>query len=76
MNVYESIMQGLAEAAGYQEGKTAARKTKLSVKPLGDFDNNDIKQIREQAGSSQTAFAGTLGGSVSTVEARESGKGA
>jgi hypothetical protein len=34
MSVYGSIMQGLTEAADYQQGKIHARKTKLTIKPV------------------------------------------
>jgi putative transcriptional regulator len=74
MNVYESIMQGLTEAVDYQQGKITARKTKLTVKPVSTFNNNDIKRIRQKTGLSQVMFAGSLGVSSKTVEAWESGR--
>ncbi|MDR2972316.1 MAG: helix-turn-helix domain-containing protein [Bacteroidales bacterium] len=74
MNVYESIMQGLTEAVDYQQGKITARKTKLTVKPVTTFNNNDIKRIRQKTGLSQVMFAGSLGVSHKTVEAWENGR--
>ena len=74
MNVYESIMQGLSEAADYQQGKIKARKTKLIIKPVDTFNNDDIKQIRRKTGLSQVMFAGSLGVSPKTVEAWENGR--
>ena len=74
MNVYESIMQGLTEAADYQQRKIAARKTKLSIKPVAAFNNNDIKRIRKNTGLSQVMFASSLGVSPKTVEAWENGR--
>jgi putative transcriptional regulator len=74
MSVYESIMQGLTEAVDYQQGKITARKTKLTIKPVDTFNNNDIKQIRQKTGLSQVMFAGTLGVSPKTVEAWENGR--
>jgi putative transcriptional regulator len=74
MNVYESIMQGLNEAVDYQQGKIKARKVKLSVKPIDNFDHNEIKQIRQQTGLSQVIFASSLGVSKKTVEAWENGR--
>jgi len=74
MSVYESIMQGLNEAADYQKGKIHARKTRLTIKPVDTFDNNDIKQIRQKTGLSQVLFAGSLGVSPKTVEAWENGR--
>ena len=74
MSVYESIMQGLTEAVDYQHGKINARKTKLTVKPVDSFNNDDIKQIRQKTGLSQVMFAGSLGVSPKTVEAWENGR--
>jgi putative transcriptional regulator len=74
MSVYESIMQGLTEAADYQQGKIHARKTKLTIKPVTAFNTNDIKLIRKKTGLSQVVFAGSLGVSPKTVEAWENGR--
>jgi putative transcriptional regulator len=41
-------MQGLAEAADYQQGKITARKMKLTIKPVATFNTDDIKQIRQK----------------------------
>jgi putative transcriptional regulator len=74
MSVYESIIQGLTEAVDYQQGKITARKTKLTIKPVSTFNNEDIKQIRQKTGLSQVMFAGSLGVSPKTVEAWENGR--
>ena len=74
MNVYESIMQGLTEAADYQQGKINARKTRLTVKPVVTFNNTDIKRIRQKTGLSQVMFANSLGVSPKTIEAWENGR--
>jgi len=74
MNVYESIMQGLTEAVVYKQGRINARKTKLTIKPVGTFNTDDIKQIRQRTGLSQVMFAGSLGVSPKTVEAWENGR--
>ena len=74
MSVYESIMQGLTEAVDYQQGKIHARKTRLTIKPVDTFNNDDIKQIRQSTGLSQVMFAGSLGVSPKTVEAWENGR--
>jgi putative transcriptional regulator len=74
MNVYESIMQGLAETANYQQGKITARKMKLTIKPVATFNTDDIKQIRQKTGLSQVVFADSLGVSPKTVEAWENGR--
>ena len=74
MSVYESIMQGLTEAVDYQQGKIRARKTRLTIKPVADYSNDDIKRIRQKTGLSQVMFAGSLGVSPKTVEAWENGR--
>jgi putative transcriptional regulator len=67
-------MQGLTEAADYQQGKIHARKTKLTIKPVDTFNTNQIKQIRRKTGLSQVMFAGSMGVSPKTVEAWENGR--
>lgn len=74
MSVYTSIIQGLDEAAKYQEGKIDARKTKIAVKPVESFSSEDIKEIRKRVGLSQVIFASSLGVSKKTVEAWERGR--
>ena len=69
MSIYENIMQGLTEAADYQQGKINARKTRLTVKLVDTFNNNDIKRIRQKTGLSQVMLIGSLGISLQTVEA-------
>ena len=74
MSVYESIMQGLTEAADYQQGIIKTRKICLTIKPVADYSNDDIKRIRQKTGLSQVMFAGSLGVSPKTVEAWENGR--
>jgi DNA-binding transcriptional regulator YiaG len=52
MSIYESIMHGLTEALDYQHDKISARKTKLTIKSVDTFNNNDIKRIRQRTGLS------------------------
>ena len=47
MNVYESIMQSLTEAVDYQQGKTKARKTSLTIKSIESTVIKDKKIVRE-----------------------------
>jgi len=48
MNVYKSIIQGLAEAVDYQQEKITAKKTRLTIKPATAFNTDDTKRIREK----------------------------
>jgi hypothetical protein len=43
-------MQGLTEAADYQQGKITVRNIKLTIKPVAAFNTDDIKQIRQKTG--------------------------
>ncbi|MDR1625856.1 MAG: helix-turn-helix domain-containing protein [Spirochaetia bacterium] len=74
MSVYKSIMQGLTEAAAYQQGKLKTRKARLGIKAVDTFNTEDIRQIRRKTGLSQVMFAGSLGVSPKTVEAWENGR--
>ena len=74
MSVYESIKHGLTEATVYQQGKIKARKTNLTIKPVAEYSNDDIKHIRQKTELSQFMFAGSLGISPKTVEAWENGR--
>jgi DNA-binding transcriptional regulator YiaG len=74
MKVYESIMQGLSEAADYQDSKITARKTKLTIKPVAAFNTNDIKKIRQKTGLRQVVFAGSIGVYPKTVGAWANGR--
>jgi len=74
MKVYESIIQGLTEAVEYQQGKINPRRIKMTIKPVADYSNDDIKKIRQKTGLSQVIFAGSLGVSPKTVEAWEKGR--
>jgi len=56
MSVYKSIMQGLTETVDYQQRKIHALKTKLTIKPVAVFNNDDIKRIRLKAGLNQVFF--------------------
>ncbi|MDR0642055.1 MAG: hypothetical protein LBG07_06320 [Treponema sp.] len=49
MSTYESIMEGLNEAVRYQQGKLAARKVKLTIKPVDTFNTEDIGLVQEPA---------------------------
>lgn len=74
MSVYTSIMQGLDEAAKYQNGKIKARRIKITIKPVDMFSSEDIKRIRLSVGLSQVVFASSIGVSPKTVEAWEHGR--
>lgn len=73
MNIFESIMTGLNEAVEYEKGNLKAKKTTITVEPLPEISAEDIKNIRNEIGLTQSMFAAVIGVSVKTVEAWEAG---
>ncbi len=73
MNLFESIMTGLQEAADHENGRINAKTVRLSVTPIPDISSEEIRNIRCSAGLTQSLFAEVFGVSVKTVEAWEHG---
>ncbi len=73
-SVYQSIMNGLAEALEDAQGSRTPKKHTLTVLPVKVYDASQVKKIRKATGFSQKAFAGYLGVSLKTVEAWEAGR--
>lgn len=74
MNLFEDIKLGLEQAIEYEKGNIKTKSTTLSVLPVTVFTSNEIKQIRNNTGLSQSLFAKYMGVSVKTVEAWEAGR--
>ena len=70
---YKSIMKGLNEAVEISEGKLKGRKRKISIAPVEEFTNTEIRKIRNDLGLTQVMFAQLLGVSIKTVESWETG---
>ncbi len=74
MTIGKDIIQSLNDAIEYERGnKTRGRSTIYFVEPVPEFEADEIKQIRNRAGMTQTLFAGALGVSKKAVEAWEAG---
>jgi len=74
LTVSEGILLGLTQVLEYERGdKIKARSVKISVEPVPDFKAEEIKEIRNKAGMTQTFFAAFFGVSKKTVEAWEAG---
>jgi putative transcriptional regulator len=69
----KSILKGLDEAVQISEAKLESRSNILSITPLHDYNNYEIKNIRTKLNVTQVAFAALLGVSKKTVEAWEKG---
>ena len=74
MSIYNSIMQGLAEATEHAQGTRKLNTRTVTVQPVQVYKASEIKAIRNTIGASQALFANILGVSVKTVEAWECGR--
>lgn len=73
-NLFESIKNGLEEALEYEKGNSSAVRVKRDkIEPIHQYKAQDIKDIRQKANLSQSAFANFMGVSKKTVEAWEAG---
>ena len=73
MSVFKSLKSGLEEAIQIENEQIRARKHKLTVTPVEEFTNLEIKEVREKLNMTQVVFAQILGVSKKTVEAWEAG---
>ena len=71
---YEMIKTGLEDAIAYERGEGTAIVHKLTVEDVAHFEPKEIRQIRIDAGMTQSLFASYLGVSKKTVEAWECGR--
>lgn len=74
MTIYQSVIKGLQEAIDHEEGRIRAKSYTFEIKPMPEYDQERIRQIRKQAHMTQKIFAEIMGVSVKTVEAWESGR--
>lgn len=72
--VFESIECGINEVIEHAHGQPVGRSVKVTVKPVGSYDAQTIKSIRQKTGMSQKMFAASLGVSSKTIEAWERGR--
>lgn len=70
---YDKLAQGLQEAIAYERGEIKARKVTYHITPIRQYNNLQIRAIRNHAGMSQSVFADYIGVSKKTVEAWEKG---
>jgi putative transcriptional regulator len=71
---FDIIKEGLEDAIEYEKGnKSKARSTKICIKPIPEYTNIDIKNIRDELQLTQLVFANLVGVSKKTVEAWECG---
>lgn len=73
-SLFEDLCAGLQEAIDYEKGVGAAKKTSYVISPVKEYNCEEIRQIRNDAGMTQTVFASYMGVSKKTVEAWECGR--
>ncbi|MCF7953486.1 MAG: helix-turn-helix domain-containing protein [Spirochaetales bacterium] len=72
---FDTIITGLHEAVEVSKGNLKnIKRRKVTVSPYPKYDAHKIKSIRESLNLSQVIFAKTIGVSVKTIEAWESGR--
>lgn len=70
---FNSIIKGLDEAVKISDGELKARKQKVTISPIGEYSNVEIKSLRSKLHLTQLAFAQLVGVSIKTIEAWEKG---
>ena len=72
--LFEDLKEGINQAIDYAEGKGSTRVFTYKIDPVKEYDNEQIRRIRMDAGMTQRVFADYLGVSIKTVEAWERGR--
>ena len=70
---FDDLMTGLNEALAIEKGEVKGRKTVYEIQPVKNYDNKQIREIRNSVGMTQVLFADYMGVSCKTVEAWEKG---
>ena len=71
---YDSIIKSLDEAIQISDGKLKVRKQRVTILPIDNFTNYEIKSIRMNLNLTQLAFSHLIGVSKKTIEAWENGR--
>ena len=74
MSLFEDLCTGLNQAIEIEKGKLPTKKTTYLISPVKEFNKDQIKEIRHDAGMTQSVFAKYMGVSKKTVEAWECGR--
>lgn len=73
-SLFDDLQTGLQEAIDFEKGKGPAKRITYTITPVKEFSSDQIRNIRNQAGMTQTVFAEFMGVSKKTVEAWECGR--
>lgn len=72
--LFDDLSQGLTEAIEFEKGTGKAKVTSYIIAPVREYNNKEIREIRNRAGMTQSVFASYMGVSKKTVEAWENGR--
>ena len=72
--LFEDLCEGLQEAIDFEKGSSKAKVTTYVIAPVKEYSNHEIRDIRNNAGMTQSVFANYMGVSKKTVEAWECGR--
>ena len=70
---FDELVTGLNEAIAIESGELKGKRTVYEILPVKNYNNIEIRQIRNSVGMTQTLFANFMGVSSKTVEAWEKG---
>ena len=73
-SLFEDLKEGLKEAIDYEKGNGKAKTKTYVILPVKVYSDKEVRQIRMNAGMTQTVFAEYMGVSKKTVEAWECGR--
>lgn len=70
---FDELVTGLNEAIAIESGELRGKRTVYEILPVKNYNNAEIRQIRNSVGMTQSLFANFMGVSSKTVEAWEKG---
>lgn len=73
-SLFDDLKEGLEEAIKYEQGEGKAKVKSFMIMPVKEYTNKEIREIRMNAGMTQSVFAAYMGVSKKTVEAWECGR--
>lgn len=73
-SLFDDLRTGLQQAIDFEKGIGTAKKTTYVINPVREYNCEEIRKIRNEAGMTQTVFAKYMGVSKKTVEAWECGR--
>ena len=73
-SLFDDLKQGLEEAISFEKGSGKAKTRTYVILPVKEYSNAEIREVRMNAGMTQSVFADYMGVSKKTVEAWECGR--